>query len=124
MLTNYPIDLDQKLLHGLIRMGACPIHSCLIDTNASKHDIWSVRDIDAKDADELGDGLPQRLESSSHQPEWQLMCQQPKHVAEPGAPYGGSVSYHRKAAPNSNMVEFSSQKRSTSVKSMWDLDFM
>lgn len=68
MLTNYPIDLDQKLLHGFIWMGSRPVHSRLVDTNASEHDIWSVRHVDAKDTDEFGHGLPQRLESSSHQP--------------------------------------------------------
>lgn len=68
LLTNYPVDLDQKLLHGFVWMGPCPIHSRLIDTNASEHYIWRVGNIDAKDADELGNGLPQGLERSSHQP--------------------------------------------------------
>lgn len=51
MLTNYPIDLDQELLHGFVWMRSSPVHSCLINTNASEHDIWRVRNIDTKYAD-------------------------------------------------------------------------
>lgn len=68
MLTNYPVDLDQELLHRFVRMRSSPVHSCLINTNASEHDIWRVRNIYTKYADELWYGLPQGLESSSHQP--------------------------------------------------------
>lgn len=75
MLTDYPVDLDQELLHGFVRVGSSPVHSRLIDPDASEHDIWSVRHVDTKDADELRYRLPKGLESSSHQPAGSIMCQ-------------------------------------------------
>lgn len=68
MLTNYAVDLDQELLHGFIGVRPGPVHSRLVDTDASEHDIWCIRDVDAEDANEFGNGFPEGLDSPACQP--------------------------------------------------------
>lgn len=74
MLTNNAVDLDQEFLHWFVRMRPGPIHSRLVDTDASEHDVWCIRDVDAEDADEFGDGFPEGLDSPACQPT-QKNCQ-------------------------------------------------
>lgn len=58
MLTNYAVDLDEELVHWLVRLRSYPVHGGLICANASEHDLGRIGHIDAEDVDEFGDGLP------------------------------------------------------------------
>lgn len=68
MLTNNAINLDQELLDGAVRRWASPIHSGSVGSDSGQRHIGGVRDIDAEDAYQLGNWLPQGLPCPSQQP--------------------------------------------------------
>lgn len=83
MLTDYAVHLYEKLLHRLVGVWACPVHRRLVDTDASKHNIRCIRNVDAEDADEFGYWLPEGLDGASYQPV-EDMCQRQSSSSREG----------------------------------------
>lgn len=104
-------------MHRLAGVWSRPAHSRLVETNAREHNIRGIGDIDAKDVDQFGDGLPQRLGGPSKQPVgnyYQLQRPQESKHGRVLARKGMCQvrPYHNAATLKSTMVAFSSQSRS------------
>ena len=76
-LTNYPVDLNQKLLDRAVRQWARPVYGGRIGSDTGQRYIGRIGDVDAENVDQFGDRLPKCLPCPSHQPKIHTMRNQP-----------------------------------------------
>ena len=68
-LTVYSIHLYHELVHRAIRGRPGPSNGSLVFPDGRQGNVWRGGDLDAEDADELRDRLPQGLKGPLQQPE-------------------------------------------------------